>query len=139
MFKDASGGTLKGSDSVVGMTVYSGCDRWGFRWWVRIGVCLRWGHWVQSPGVPTGYGPSRHIDRDRIMSDILHLRVVESAEVPAVPIHLFIEVCHGDIQVLNISTHDLAWSAVWIPETFVPTHQSFSMESCVAVVRSSFM
>ena len=55
------------------------------------------------------------------MSDILHLRVVESVEVPAVPIHLVIEVCDGDIKVLNIGTHDLAWGAVWIAEPFGPT------------------
>ena len=84
---------------------------------------LSWGHWVRSPGVPTGYGPRRCIDWDRIMSDLCHLRVLECIEVPAVPIHLVIEVCDGDIEVLNIGMHNLAWSAVWMSEAFVPTLQ----------------
>jgi hypothetical protein len=47
----------------------------------------------------------------------------------------------GDIKVLNIGTHDLAWSAVWISlrRSFQRFNQSFSMESHIEVVRSCFM
>ena len=86
-------------------------------------MCLNWGHWVWSPGDPTGYGPGRRIDWDRIMSDVRHLHVLECVDVPAVPIHLVIEVCDGDIEVLNIGTHNLAWSAVWIAKAFTSTRQ----------------
>ena len=100
MCKDASWGA------------WEGIDGWGFGGWGGVWVCHRWGHGVRGPGVPTGYGPGRCIDWDHIMSDVRHLHVLKRVEVPAVPIHLVIEVCNGDVEVLNIGTHDLAWSAV---------------------------
>ncbi len=90
---------------------------------MRVRVRLSGGHWVWSPGVPTGYGPGRRIDWDRIMSDVCHLRVLECVKVPAVPIHLVIKVCDGDIEVLNVGAHNLTWSAVWIAKAFIPTLQ----------------
>ncbi len=62
------------------------------------------------------------------MSDVRHLRVLECVNVPAVPIHLVIEVCDGDIEVLDIGTHNLSWSAVWIAEAFVPTLQPILLD-----------
>ena len=38
-------------------------------------------------------------------------------------IHLIIEVGDSDVEVLNVGTHVLAWSAVWIAKTFGPTLQ----------------
>ena len=90
---------------------------------MRVRVHLSWGRWVRSPGVLTGYGPGRRIGWDRIMTDVHHLHVLECVKVLAVPNHLIIKVCDGDIEVLNIGAHNLAWSAVWISEAFVPTLQ----------------
>ncbi len=84
-------------------------------------VCHRREHGVRGPGVPTGYGPGRRINWGHIMSDVRHLHVLERVDVPAVPIHFVIKVGDGDVEVLNEGTHDLAWSAVWIAETFGPT------------------
>ena len=90
-------------------------------------MCLNWGHYVRSPGDPTGYGPGRRMDWDRTMSDVCHLCDLECVDVPAVSIHLVIEVCDGDIEVLDIvshiGTHNLSWNAVWIAEAFVSTLQ----------------
>ncbi len=118
MFKDASEGAWEGIDWSGCSLVYCKCGRWGFRWWLQVRVCLSWGHWVRSPGVPTGYGLGRRIDWDRIMSDVGHLRVLECVEVPAVPIHLVIEVYDGNIEVLNVGAHNLTWSSVWIAKAF---------------------
>lgn len=87
-------------------------------------MCRNWGHGVhRGPGDPTGYGPGRRINWDRIMSHVRHGHVIKCIVVPAVPIHFAIEVGNGDIEVFDVGAHNLPWCTIRVAKAFVPMSQ----------------
>ncbi len=71
------------------------------------------------------YGPGRRIGKDRILSDIRKLWDGVKISVPVIPIHLFVQGGHHNIQVLDVRPHHLSRRGQSIIKALFPLGESF--------------
>ncbi len=66
------------------------------------------------------------------MSDVRDVRNGVKISIPAIPVHLIVKSCHGNIQSLHVCSHDLAGSVCGMAKSLFPFGKPLLFNSIAA-------